>query len=113
MQCPTCKQLWKVDEWDKYQTFYAVKIASQENWEEFDSRSLIEEKIIKNKGGLEKEYCMIAKCINKQVKGSAFCANICMNLALVIKTYNKSVKFTCAKNAHAWTPLTLRHLSRR
>ena len=24
--------------------------------------------------------------------------------------YNKSVKFACAKNAHAWTPLTLRHL---
>jgi len=27
--------------------------------------------------------------------------------------HNKTVKFACAKNAHAWTPLTLRHLPRR
>ena len=27
--------------------------------------------------------------------------------------HNKTVKFACAKNAHAWTPLTLRHLPQR
>ena len=26
---------------------------------------------------------------------------------------NKTVKFACAKNAHAWTTLTLRHLPQR
>ncbi len=30
-----------------------------------------------------------------------------------MKTHNKTVKFACAKNAHAWTPLTLRHLPQR
>lgn len=74
MECPKCQQLWKVDEWDKYQTLYAIKISSQENWEEIDSRSLIEERIIKNRGGLVAEGCMIAECNNNQVKGSAFCA---------------------------------------
>ncbi len=74
MECPECKQLWKVDEWDKYQTLYAVKISSQEKWEEFDSQSLIEEKIIKNRGGIEKAGCMKANCNINQVKGSAFCA---------------------------------------
>jgi len=75
MECPECKQLWKVDEWDKYQTLYAVKLPSKEDWEEYDNQSLIEERIVKNRGGFEKASCMMAKCNNNQVKGSAFCAN--------------------------------------
>jgi len=54
MQCPDCKQLYKVDERDKYQTCYAVKIPSSENWEAFDSETLIKEKIVQNRGGLTK-----------------------------------------------------------
>jgi len=29
------------------------------------------------------------------------------------ETYNNTVKLACAKAAHAWTPLTLRHLPQR
>lgn len=34
-------------------------------------------------------------------------------MIIIEKTYNKSVKFACAKNAHTWTPLPLRHLPQR
>ena len=33
MQCPECRQLWKVDEWDKYQTLYALKVSRGDGWE--------------------------------------------------------------------------------
>jgi len=75
MSCPDCKQLWKVDEWDKYRTCYAVKVPSQENWEAYDSESLVKEQIIKNHGGLTSDECLSAGCNLKQVKSSAFCVN--------------------------------------
>lgn len=75
MACPDCNQLWKVDEWDKYQICYAVKVLTQENWESFDNESLIKEQMVKNRGGLEKENCRWSGCNFKQVKGSAFCVN--------------------------------------
>lgn len=75
MQCPDCKQLYKVDEWDKYQTSYAIKLPSSKNWESFDSKSMIKEKMVKDRGGLSKEKCMWAGCHIKQVKGSAYCVN--------------------------------------
>ena len=75
MQCPECEQLYKVDEWDKYQTCFAVKIQSKENWEAFDSESLIKEQMIKNRDGLTNDNCMWAGCNIKQVKGSAYCVN--------------------------------------
>ena len=75
MQCPDCKQLYKVDEWDKYQTCYAVKIPVSENWVSFDSVSIIKEQMVKNRGGLTNDPCMWSGCEIKQVKGSAFCVN--------------------------------------
>jgi hypothetical protein len=75
MQCPDCNQLYKVDEWDKYQRCYAVKISSSESWEQFDSEALIKEQMIKNRGGLTNYQCMWAGCNIKQVKGSAYCVN--------------------------------------
>ena len=75
MQCPSCKQLYKVDEWDKYQTCYAVKIPSSENWETFDSEPLIKNQMIQNRGGLTNDPCMLAGCNIKQVKGSAYCVD--------------------------------------
>ncbi|NVK88869.1 MAG: metal-binding protein [Gammaproteobacteria bacterium] len=75
MRCPVCNQLWKVDEWDKYQDLYAFKLQSAEGWEEFDSVELIKNKIIENRGGLETASCLMAGCVDKQVKGSAYCAH--------------------------------------
>ena len=75
MQCPDCNQLWKVDAWDKLQSLYAVKIANDSEWENFDSEALIKERIIENRGGLTPLECMRSGCNQKQVKGSAFCIN--------------------------------------
>ncbi|MBQ0806996.1 MAG: hypothetical protein KBT55_03405 [Porticoccus sp.] len=75
MRCPDCAQFYKVDEWDKYQTCYAVKISSSQNWESFDSVSLVKEQIVINHGGLTSEPCMWSGCETKQVKGSAYCVN--------------------------------------
>ncbi len=75
MQCPDCNQLYKVDEWDKYQTCYAVKIPSSVDWESFDSESIIKEQMVQNRGGLTNEPCMWSGCDINQVKGSAFCVN--------------------------------------
>lgn len=75
MTCPECHQLWRVDDMAKYQTCYAVKISTQENWEIFDIESLIKDKMIENRGGLTENYCMWTKCDSKKVKGSTFCVN--------------------------------------
>ncbi|MDX2425669.1 MAG: hypothetical protein QNK15_05380 [Cycloclasticus sp.] len=75
MRCPECGQYYKVDEWDKYQTCYAVKIPSQDNWESFDSESLIKDQMTVNRGGLTNDSCMWSGCNLKQVKGSAYCVN--------------------------------------
>ncbi len=75
MQCPDCNQFYKVDEWDKYQTSYAVKITSSENWESFDSESHIKQQMVVNHGGLTNDPCVWSGCDIKQVKGSAYCVN--------------------------------------
>lgn len=35
LRCRTCGQLWAVDEWDKYQSQFAVKVNTTEGWECF------------------------------------------------------------------------------
>ncbi|MBG13737.1 MAG: metal-binding protein [Thalassobium sp.] len=75
MECPVCGQLYKVDEWDKYQTCYAVKVPSPEGWREFDGERLIKERMMENRGGLASKVCMRSGCEEKQVNGSAYCVN--------------------------------------
>ena len=75
MKCPVCGQLWRVDEWDKYQPQYAVKLPGIENWKAFDAVPLIKQKIIENRGGVLEKSCMWRNCEEKQVNGSAFCVN--------------------------------------
>ena len=73
MSCQECGQLWKVDEWDKYQTSYAVKLKSQENWESYNSDSLIKKHMIKNRGGLIDTICIYGGCKMQCVNGVVFC----------------------------------------
>lgn len=75
MECRDCSQLWKMDEWDKYQNIYAVKLSSKEGWQQYDNEPLIKEKMLQNRGGLSNQNCIWANCNLKQVKGSAFCIN--------------------------------------
>ena len=75
MKCPTCGQLWRVDEWDKYQPQYAVKLPTSENWQAFEAIPLIKKKIVENRGGISEQLCMWRNCNEKQVNGSAFCVD--------------------------------------
>jgi len=75
MQCPKCDQLYKVQEWDKYQNTYALKVASSEGWQDVDIESPIKERMIQNRGGLSAEACRWSGCKERQVKGSAFCVH--------------------------------------
>ena len=75
MKCPVCGQLWRVDEWDKYQTQYAVKLPGFDNWQAFDAVPLIKQKMIENRGGVEENSCTWRNCEEKQVNGSAFCVH--------------------------------------
>ncbi|MBG21926.1 MAG: metal-binding protein [Idiomarinaceae bacterium] len=75
MKCPTCGQLWRVDEWDKYQPQYAVKLPTSENWQAFEAIPLIKKKMVENRGGISEQLCMWRNCNEKQVNGSAFCVD--------------------------------------
>jgi hypothetical protein len=75
MQCSECLQYWKVDEWDKYQALYAVKIQSKDRWGKYDATLLIKERMIQNRGGLESVKCMWENCSLNAVRGSAYCVD--------------------------------------
>ncbi len=75
MQCPDCNQLYKTEEWDKYQTCYAVKIDSQEAWQIVDTDALIKERIVLQAGGLLPESCLRSGCNQQQVKGRVYCVH--------------------------------------
>lgn len=74
MRCPMCGQLWRVDEWDKYQTSYAAKISSQADWREVDLTRQVKELMVQNRGGLESFKC-IKNCEKSAVKGSVYCVD--------------------------------------
>ncbi|WP_404418308.1 metal-binding protein [Marinospirillum sp.] len=74
-KCPACGQLWRVDEWDKYQPQYAIKLSVSENWQAFDAVPLIKNMMIENRGGVSDKLCNWSNCSGKQVNGSAFCVD--------------------------------------
>jgi hypothetical protein len=74
LQCLACGQLWRTDEWDKYQTLYAVKLGSREDWESVDMESLIKERIVENHGGLDSSLCLAKDCKECALKSRAYCA---------------------------------------
>ena len=75
LQCPECGQLWRTDEWDKYQTLYARKLDSPEGWESADMESLIKLRIVENHGGLDTSSCLAKGCEQYALKGRAYCVD--------------------------------------
>lgn len=73
MQCPSCSQLWRTDEWDKYQTLYACKLRSPEGWKSTDMEALIKRRIVENHGGLDTSLCLAKDCKQHALKGRAYC----------------------------------------
>lgn len=64
---------WRLDEVDKNQTRFLVKLTSPENWVEFDSSDMEKHLLIKNRGGHSDEECRKSGCEMNSLKGSAFC----------------------------------------
>jgi hypothetical protein len=75
MQCSGCGQLWRIDEWDKYQTLYACKLRSPEEWQSIDREPLIKERMIENHGGLDSSHCLAKDCKQYALKGRAYCVD--------------------------------------
>jgi hypothetical protein len=75
MQCPACGQYWRADEWDKYQTLYALKLDSPSNWQEVDVEPLIKERMLQNHGGLDATTCLAKDCKLHALNGRAYCVN--------------------------------------
>lgn len=75
LQCQKCSQLWRTDEWDKYQTLYACKVSSRDDWESADIEALIKERMIENHGGLDTSLCLAKDCQQQAIKGRAYCAD--------------------------------------
>jgi hypothetical protein len=73
-RCASCQQLWRVDEWDKYQTQMAVKVPMLEGWQAFDAKPLELQLLIESRGGLSGEPCIWAGCAKAAVKGVVYCA---------------------------------------
>ena len=75
MQCPSCKQYLRVDEWDKYQTQFAIKLDKREGWENIDTVPLQKEFLQQSRGGTTQEECMWANCSKNRVKGVVYCVD--------------------------------------
>jgi len=75
LQCPACGQLWRTDEWDRYQALYACKLNSPAGWESTGIEALIKERIIENHGGLDTSSCLAKDCQQRALKGKAYCVD--------------------------------------
>ncbi|MDX9677568.1 hypothetical protein ACIOVC_01665 [Pseudomonas neuropathica] len=75
LQCAGCGQLWRADEWDKYQTLYARKLDSPEGWESAEMETLIKLRMVENHGGLDTSACLAKDCQQPVLKGRAYCVD--------------------------------------
>jgi hypothetical protein len=74
LQCPKCGQLWAVDEWDKYQIQFAVKVADAEGWSASDE-ALRKAYLAQSRGENKAAKCMWSGCKKNQLNGSAYCVD--------------------------------------
>lgn len=72
-KCSTCGQLWRLDEWDKYQTQFVVRIPAGADWELFDATPLQKNFLVQSRGGLTDEQCIWHGCQEKRLKGVVYC----------------------------------------
>src|ERR1700756_5578228 len=69
VRCRSCGQLWSLDECDKYQRQFAIKIARQDGWQQFDTTQLRKNFLVKSRGGLADEKCIMQGCNGQRVRG--------------------------------------------
>ena len=74
LRCPACGQYWLVDEFDKLQSLFAIKIDNPNKPGESELLEIHEQALLKKHGGESEQDCLFAGCGNKAVKGFALCA---------------------------------------
>jgi hypothetical protein len=74
VRCLICGQLWSVDEWDKYQRQFAIKIPQQDGWRQYDTTPSRVDFLIQSRGGLTDELCIWTNCKSRRVRGVVYCA---------------------------------------
>src|ERR1022692_2507556 len=72
-RCRICGQYWRVDEWDKFHTQFAVKINDPAHWQEYDDLPLRKKFLLESRGGITNEKCIWQGCTNNRVKGVVLC----------------------------------------
>jgi hypothetical protein len=73
-RCAACGQSWRIDEWDKFQVQFVVRIPPGVEWETFDSSPLQKQFLVRSRGGLTHTECAWSGCHGKAVQGVAYCA---------------------------------------
>ena len=58
VRCRSCGQRWSLDEFEKYQRQFAIKISRREGWRDFDTTPLRREFLVESRGGLTDEPCI-------------------------------------------------------
>ena len=71
-QCPSCNQLWCVDEWDKLNISFARKLRDSTNWQS-GAEELQKQYLARARGVQKNVSCVQAGCDNVALNGSAFC----------------------------------------
>ena len=64
---------WRLDVADKYQQRFLLRVDDIQGWSTFDSKPLQMELLLKQRGGLGKEQCIMQGCTEPVLLGSAFC----------------------------------------
>jgi hypothetical protein len=78
-QCPSCSQLWSVDDWDKYNISFARKRSSKSNWEDADVEA---EKryLLKSRGMQQGVTCIQSGCQKTALIGVVYCVDHFYNM---------------------------------
>ena len=74
LRCPLCAQLWKMNEYDKYQTQLAMKVSTVEDLYLSDATQR-KAYLLTSRGGIGTETCRWINCPNIQLKNSAYCVD--------------------------------------
>ena len=68
----TDNSYWRLDEWDKYQEQFFVRLESTENWTEYDDQKL-RMKLLKKHRGTTDQICSWKDCDNNALTEMAIC----------------------------------------
>jgi len=75
VRCRSCEQLWSLDEWEKLQRQFAIKILRREGWREFDTTPLRKQYLVQSRGGVTDQRCIWQGCEQPRVIGVVYCAD--------------------------------------